>query len=268
MTSCQSPRKVLVTAHRLGKASLPEYASRFSRRDFTLPQLFACPVLRQFYNLSCRRAEAMPADSPSWRRAIGLKRTPDHNTLCDAFGLPTRGPAVRAMLDETARAFGEAGLLGLDDKPPAVDSTAFESRQVSRHFEKRKKRSSSERAAKARRSATVRSLPKLAIGVACGCHLILSAWANRPARQDMSLDCLIPPRAGRPTDKAPPTPYRAEMAELFAAEASPGACGRRWQVGTANSRMKRNYGSSLRAATAPRREREMMLTVLTHNVAL
>ncbi len=306
MTSCQSPRKVLVTAHRLGKASLPEYASRFSRRDFTLPQLFACPVLRQFYNLSCRRAEAMPADSPSWRRAIGLKRTPDHNTLCDAFGLPTRGPAVRAMLDGTARAFGEAGLLGLDDKPPAVDSTAFEGRHVGRHFEKRKERSSSERAAKARRSATVRSLPKLAIGVACGRHPILPAWAttglgadhphfetvvfdarrradvravvadaghdseraHRPARQDMGLDCLIPPRAGRPTGKAPPTPYRAGMAELFAAEASPGACGRRWQVGTANSRMKRNYGSSLRAATAPRREREMMLKVLTHNVAL
>jgi hypothetical protein len=76
MTSSQSPLNVLVTAHRLGQATLPTYASRFSRRDFTLPQLFACLVLRQFYNLSYRRVQALLQDSPSWRQAIGLRRTP------------------------------------------------------------------------------------------------------------------------------------------------------------------------------------------------
>ena len=302
MTSSQSPLDVLVTAHRLGQATLPAYASKFSRRDFTLPQLFACLVLRQFYNLSYRRAQALLADCPSWREAIGLARTPDHNTLCDAFVTLTRHEAVGAMLDELARAFGEAGLLDLEDKPLAVDSTAFESRHVSRHYEKRKRRGVPDEGA---RSRVVRSLPKLAVAVACGCHLVLSAWAttglgadhphfeplvfdawrradvrtvvadagydgeatHRLARNDLNLDCVIPARIGRPTDKAPAAFYRSQMRDLFAA-GTPGVYGQRWQVETANSMMKRNYGSALRAATPQRREREMMLKVLTHNIAL
>ena len=31
-----------------GRAALPEYGSRYSRRDYTQPQLFALLVLRQF----------------------------------------------------------------------------------------------------------------------------------------------------------------------------------------------------------------------------
>jgi hypothetical protein len=82
------------------------------------------------------------------------------------------------MLDELARAFGESGLLDLENKPLAVDSTAFESRQVSRHYEKRKRDKSGDVADKETRSRVVRSLPKLAVAVACSCHLILSAWAT------------------------------------------------------------------------------------------
>lgn len=85
MEICQSPRKVITLAWRVGQSCLPRYASKFSRKDFTLPQLFACLVLRQFYNLSYRKTEALLRDSPSWRRAIGLRRTPDHNTLSDAL---------------------------------------------------------------------------------------------------------------------------------------------------------------------------------------
>ena len=305
MTSSRSPLDVLVVAHRLGQATLPAYASRFSRRDFTLPQLFACLVLRQFYNLSYRRVQALLQDSPSWREAIGLTRTPDHNTLCDAFATITRHHNVEAMLDELARAFGDAGLLDLENKPLAVDATAFESHQVSRHYEKRKHGKGGVLLDKEARSRVVRSLPKLAVAVACGCHLILSAWTttglgadhphfegvvfdawkradvrtvvadagydseknHRLARLDMSLDCLIPARIGRPTDRAPATRYRGEMHARFAA-GTPGVYGQRWQVETANSMMKRNYGSALRAATPQRREREMLLKVLTHNIAL
>ena len=309
MSSSQSPLDVLVTAHRLGTATLPAYASRFSRHDFTLPQLFACLVLRQFYNLSYRRTQALLEDCPSWREAIGMTRTPDHNTLCDAFATVTRHGSVQAMLDELARAFGDAGLLDLEDKPLAVDSTAFESHHVSRHYERRKgdkQRVLPGGAARSEtRSGVVRSLPKLAIAVACGCHLILSAWAttglgsdhphfeavvfdawrranvrtvvadagydseanHRLARLDMGLDCLIPARIGRPTDKAPASRHRGEMRDRFAG-GSPPPYGQRWQVATANSMMKRNYGSALRAATPERREREMLLKVLTHNVAL
>ena len=138
METCQSPRKVIVLAWRVGRSCLPPYASKYSRKDFTLPQLFACLTLRQFYNLSYRKTEALLRDSPSWRRAIGLKRTPDHNTLSDAFDVVVQSEHLGRALDRLADAFAEAGLLQLDRKPLAIDSTCYESRHVSRHFERRR----------------------------------------------------------------------------------------------------------------------------------
>ncbi len=254
METSQSPRKVIVLAWRVGKSCLPQYASKFSRHDFTLAQLFACLVLRQFYNLSYRKTEALLRDSPSWRRAIGLKKTPDHNTLSDAFDVVVQAERLGKMLDELADAFEKAGLLQLDRKPLAIDSTCFESRHVSRHFERRRRDGKSDEAVKSERSATVKKLPKLAIAVAASCHLILAAWAttgggaDHPhfepvlfdawrrapvvtvvadagydsenahclAREDMNVASIIPPRSGRPTDKPPPTHYRRMMHEGFA----------------------------------------------------
>ena len=54
---------VLVLAWRIGNGFLPAYSSKFSRHDFTLPQLFACLALRQFYNLSYRRTTALLKDA-------------------------------------------------------------------------------------------------------------------------------------------------------------------------------------------------------------
>jgi hypothetical protein len=72
-------------AHALACHVLPEYTSRFSRHDFTLPQLFACLVLREHQKKSYRGIEALLHDAPQWGRDIGMKRAPDHNTLCRAF---------------------------------------------------------------------------------------------------------------------------------------------------------------------------------------
>jgi len=209
-------------------------------------------------------------------------------------------------LDLLADAFDKAGLLRLDEKPLAIDSTCYESRHVSRHFERRRRDGKSEQAVNAERSATVKRLPKLAIAVAASCHLILAAWAttgggaDHPhfepvlfdawrrapvvtvvadpgydsedahclARDDMSVASIIPPLAGRPTHKPPPTHYRRLMHEGFADGSLKEAYGQRWQSETVNSMMKRNHGSALRARTPERREREMMLKVVTHNVAL
>lgn len=296
----------MVVAWRVGNACLPAYASRFSRRDFTLPQLFACLVLRQFYNLSYRKTEALLRDSPGWRRAIGLKKTPDHNTLCDAFDGVVQSGHLDKMLDLLADAFEKAGLLQLDRAPLAIDSSCFESRHVSRHFERRRRDGKSEQAVKSERSTTVKKLPKLAIAVAASCHLILAAWtttgagadhphfesvlfdawrrspvvtvvadagydsedAHRLARDDMSVASIIPARAGRPTSKPPPTHYRRLMHDGFADGSLNKEYGQRWQSETVNSMLKRNTGSALRARTPERRECELLLKVVTHNLAL
>ena len=75
----------MCVAHRLASRLLPEHSCKFSRHDFTLAQLFACLVVREFFGLSLRRAEALLADSPQWLADIGLTHAPDHNTLWRAF---------------------------------------------------------------------------------------------------------------------------------------------------------------------------------------
>src|SRR4051812_35835205 len=111
METSRSPRMVLNSAYRLGLELLPDYSSRFSRHAFTLAQLFACLVLREFFGLSYRRAEALLRDSPSWLAGIGLAVAPDHNTLWRAFELILKQGRVDRALDRLAERFAEAGLL-------------------------------------------------------------------------------------------------------------------------------------------------------------
>jgi hypothetical protein len=81
-------------AHHLARRLLPEHSCKFSRHDFTLAQLFACLVVREFFGLSFRRAEALLNDSPAWLADIGLSHAPDHNTLWRAFDGAMNGDAA------------------------------------------------------------------------------------------------------------------------------------------------------------------------------
>lgn len=62
MLTCKSPRKVMRTAYALAAASLPDHTSKFSRRDFTLPQLLACLTVKEMLKRSYRGAEAVLRD--------------------------------------------------------------------------------------------------------------------------------------------------------------------------------------------------------------
>jgi len=327
MESSVSPVDVMRVAYRLGNKHLPAYSHQFSRKDrCTLPQLFACLALREFYHLSFRRLEALLRDCRDLRQVARIKTAPDHNTLCDAFDKLTGYTVFAPMLDELVAAFEEAGLLKLDEKPLALDSTHFESHHVSRHFAERRKQGNRKKdqskaaerdtrkkqggkrkaAPSATRSDTVSNLPKLALAVACSCHLVLSMWAgtgmggdhphfetlvyhawkrapvktivadagydkedhHNRVRNDMNCDSYIPPLIGRPTDKAPADPWRALMKQVWDTPQVKAIYGQRWQEETVNSMIKRNYGSSLRAKTPERREREMLLKAMVHNFAL
>lgn len=338
-------------AYALALDALPAHACKFSRKDFTLPQLFACLAVREHQRKSYRGAEALLADSPDWLADCGMTRAPDHNTLCRAFGVIVTLRRANAMLDVTAARFAAAGLLDWARKPLAGDSTHFESRHVSRHFERRREQTAratekKEQAAAAAaavtteaskpagtpgekpgtpcadagarapdaagsqaRSATARSLPKASFAVAAACHAILavvvgtgagsdartfepllsqasrrapgvrvvvadagfdSEGNHRVARLDLGVRSVIPPEAGRPTkDGRPPDGrFRRLMHHRFKREADRRWYGQRWQVETVNSMVKRNLGSALRATTAHRRELEMLLRAVIHNVML
>lgn len=310
----------MLVAYRLGNKHLPVYASKFSRHDFTLSQLFACLVLRQFYNLSYRRVQSLLQDSSDLRQAIGLQRTPDHNTLCDAFEKLTSMKQLAPMFDELAQVFEQQGLLDLEHKPAAADATHFEPHYASRHYEKRKRdgiqgTKAEKRLKKIRKNSDVnrgqirdalRKLPKLGFVVAAGCHLVLSAWAGLGAgsdhahaetvlyhawkrapvktfvadagydgepvhclvRRDLNCDAIIPPLRSQSQGYAPKGVYRLEMMRRFADGSVADVYGQRWQAETAVSMLKRNYGSFLRSRTTGRRMNEMLLKVMTHNIAV
>src|SRR5215203_78172 len=103
MLTCKSPRKVMLVAYHLARAVLPEHASKFSRRDFTLPQLFACLVVKEQQKRSYREAEALLRDASHWCRAIGMRKTPDHNTLCRAAGVILSRFRTDKLLDVLVR---------------------------------------------------------------------------------------------------------------------------------------------------------------------
>jgi hypothetical protein len=191
METSRSPWKVMREAHRLASEVWPAYSHRFSRHDFTLPQLFACLAVREMMKLSYRKTEALLRDSPHWLSAIGMTRAPDHNTLWRAFDVLLTNRRVDRMLDLMAELFARERLLKLSMRPLTLDSTCYERRHRSRHYdrvcrkmklgegEKYGKRSGKQAETPAqvnrRRSRTVKQMPKLALAVASGCHAILAA---------------------------------------------------------------------------------------------
>ncbi len=168
-------------AHALGSRCLREYSSKFSRHDFTLPQLFACLVVREQMKLSYRGAEALLRDGRVWCRAIGMKRgkTPDHTTLARAAKVILSGRRIGRMLDLLAEWFTLARKLGTT---LAVDSTCYDVHHQSRHYERRCRHygigGRASGSANTKRSHTAKRTPKLSLGIDTRSHVILSARAR------------------------------------------------------------------------------------------
>jgi len=316
MRTGHSPRKVFFVAHYLACRLLPEHACKFSRHDFTLAQLFACLAVREFFGLSYRRTEALLIDSPTWLADVGMARAPDHNTMWRAFDRLLSMKRCHRLLDLIVRLFARSGLLTLRRKPMAIDSTCLERHHRSAHYDRRCRRMDVAKAEKgpgkwgesvnAARSKRLRQMPKLAIAIDSGSHLILAAKvrlgngsdapdfepllrqatsrvrvamvvadagydseANHElARQTLGVRSIIPTGIGRPTSKPPTGRWRRQMASRFKRKADQKLYGQRSQVETVNSMMKRNQSSTLRSRTPERRKKEMMLKVLVHNIVL
>jgi len=107
METCKSPRKVLHAAHALAEACLKSRRSKFSRKDYTDSQLFACLVLREHQKKSYRGVVALLQDCPHWCADIGLKKVPDHNTLCQAARRLLTPGLMERMLETSLQAAEE-----------------------------------------------------------------------------------------------------------------------------------------------------------------
>ena len=173
-------------------------------------------------------AESWPCSKTAleWCTDIGLKKVPDHNTLCRAQ--PESGEARRGREDAgpvDRHGPGAASAEGADKKrkarrkrdrkerrkrrTAALDSSVFESHHVSRHYEKRCQRKAkregkgpSAPAVNRHRSLINRRLPKLALAVHAASHLILAAEASTGTGSDAQPAFYAADAGGRPAHAA------------------------------------------------------------------
>jgi hypothetical protein len=184
----------------------------------------------------------------------------------------------------------------------AADSTGFESSHCSRYFAKKKQKPRKNKGDPPPANHARSRYPKLGVVVDCDRHLILAAHRTQGPRPDvdellplmnamdgrvipdqmlldagydsednhallrevLGIESVIPPTAGRPTDKLPKGQWRWLMATAFDDE----AYAQRWQVETVMFMLKSRQGESLTARTHHARRREMGLMCLTHNLMI
>lgn len=65
----------------ISSASLPLHRSRFSKRQFTQPQLLAVLCLMRYEDWTFREAEVRLKEHEELRRVLGLRSIPDYTTL-------------------------------------------------------------------------------------------------------------------------------------------------------------------------------------------
>lgn len=80
----KSAVRVACEALKVGRAALPAYGSRTSRKDYTQPQLFALLVLRQFLRTDYRGVVTLVGEWSEVRQALGLSKVPHYSTLAYA----------------------------------------------------------------------------------------------------------------------------------------------------------------------------------------
>ena len=77
----KSPLALARSALATAQAASPAYSSKFSRRDYTLHQLFALLALRELLKVDYRGLEQILKEWAELRQVLGLDEVPDHSTL-------------------------------------------------------------------------------------------------------------------------------------------------------------------------------------------
>jgi hypothetical protein len=227
-------------AYLIGGLVLPEYSHRYSRHDFTQPQLFACLALKEFLQLDYRKLAALLQDAGELAAVIGLAKTPHFTTFQKAAQRLLLNRHAKKYLDKTIRLAQVQGRLPRRVSLAALDGTGLESRHVSHYYVKRRAAAS-----KHWQKTTYQRYPKAGVLCDTKTHLVLAvvpergpgsdgphfraaleqALARVPietlaadagydgehnhrlAREGHGVRTLIPPLIGRPTAKPPSSPF-------------------------------------------------------------
>lgn len=192
-TTSKSPRKVAAVALEVGTFALPTFSNRYSRKDFTLPQLFTCLVLRKFMRTDYRGIVAMLADWPTLRTQLRLSRTPHHTTLQKVEKKLLKDTLVSELLTTTVGLYHGLGPWSDGDPADAVaidlaagDSTGFALDRASRYFIKRRERSEKTVKNPNYQTTTYRRFGKLGVIIDCHNHLILASHRGMGPMPDVN----------------------------------------------------------------------------------
>ncbi len=299
MKTTKSPRRVLVEAHHIAEAALPPFAHRFSPQIYTQHQLFACLVLKDFYDLTYRAVVALLEDCTDLSKAIGLESIPHFTTLQKAADRLLVSRFFRRLLDATVRTAQQRRVVRRRCRLAAMDTSGFESRHISRYYAQRRKTTGKHGRT---RRVVYRRYPKLGIACDTESHFVLAARASQGpqpdfgdfepllrealarigvktmladagfdsepnhelARDKLGIQTLIPATHGRPAQGEPTGRYRRAMKRHLRQS----RYGQRWQVETVYSMMKRLSGEVVNARSYWRRCRLLLLKTITHNITI
>ena len=284
-------------AYQVGRATLRPYAHRFSPKKFTQPQLFAALVLKEFLQFDYRKLSLFFRDAAEFRAVIGLHKVPHFTTFQKAARRLMAYPRARRLLGTTIRIAVKRRRIRRRVALAALDGTGLESHHASTYYVRRRAAGG-----KTWQNTVYTRFPKAGVLCDCRSHLILAVVPGRGPRPDMrhfraALDqalgvvridtmaadagydsegshvyarqrwgvrMLIPPLAGRPTEKLPLGYWRRKMAVCL----SHSRYGQRWQVETVISMLKRLLGAALRARKYWSQCREIFLRALTLNIMI
>jgi hypothetical protein len=107
---------------------LPRYRTRFSKHQFTQPQLLAMVCLMRYADWTLREAEVRVNEHGELRRALRLRSVPDYTTL-HRFLRRVPEPTFAALLAETVRRFPRR-----EPARVAVDATGVPHRATSTYY--------------------------------------------------------------------------------------------------------------------------------------
>jgi len=122
--------KLAATALQVTKAVLPERRSRFSKKQFSQPQLLALLCLMRFEDWTYREAEVRLAEHGELRRALELESVPDHTTVYRFLRRLKEEDIARALAEVVKRFPRYKGRRSI----AAIDATGLTFQALSSYF--------------------------------------------------------------------------------------------------------------------------------------
>ena len=275
-------------AVQIARTQLRDYASTFAPKRYTPPSLLACLCLKEFLRMDYRSCEALLASAQELRVALGLHAVPDHSTWWWFGRYKVKPRLLGRVLTDTVRLFARA--ISRRSRTVAVDATGFARAQASPYYQLR--------AGKRYRARTwlkwsvaVWTDPLVLSGQVAdrgprGDHVEFrplveqtlarlrftrlladggydSEANHRWLREDLGIESIIPPVAGRPGRGLARRPYRRQLQLAFPRK----AYGQRWKVETFISVVKRRFGGAVTARRYWQQVKQTLLRGIIYNLS-